>query len=103
MSKWNKIEHRMFSCITIIWRGRPLRTFETVVSLTSNTRTNNGLTIACGLDEKMYGKGKKVSKQDIANLKLTRDEFHGEWNYAIMPKKSKGYTVSQQPLTASAH
>ena len=86
-SKWNKIEHRMFSFISKNWRGKPLMDRTTVVNLISNTRTKNGLEIKARLDEKQYQKGIKVSEKELRNINITRDEFHGEWNYAIHPVK----------------
>lgn len=84
-SKWNKIEHRMFSYITANWRGRPLESRAVVVNLIANTRTKTGLEIQVGLDERSYDTGVKVSDERMASLHLVRDEFHGEWNYRIDP------------------
>ena len=86
-SKWNKIEHRMFSRITQNWRGRPLVSREAVVELIANTTTRQGLTIRAELDENEYPTGIKVTDEQMAALKLTRDEFHGEWNYTISPRR----------------
>jgi hypothetical protein len=84
-SKWNKIEHRMFSFITINWRGKPLRTFKTVVSLIGNTTTQAGLVVHAALDQRKYPTGKKVSKKEMSELNIKRDNFHGDWNYVICP------------------
>ena len=84
-SKWNKIEHRMFSYITKNWRGRPLETRETVVQLISNTRTKAGLEIRAILDNTIYEKGKLVSDDEMSKLNQCQNEFHGEWNYQILP------------------
>ena len=85
-SKWNKIEHRLFSFISINWRGRPLRTFETIVNLISNTTNLGGLVVRARLDRRHYPTGKKVSAKELRELKIERDAFHGEWNYVIRPR-----------------
>jgi transposase len=87
-SKWNKIEHRLFSRITQNWRGKPLVSLEVIVSLIAATRTTTGLKVHSELDTRAYAKGVKVSDQEIAQLNLHRDQFHGEWNYEIHPRKS---------------
>ena len=86
-SKWNKIEHKMFSFISQNWRGKPLINRATVISLISNTKTKTGLEIKARLDEKEYKKGIRISDQELKNVNLQKNEFHGEWNYAISPKK----------------
>lgn len=86
-SKWNKIEHRMFSYITKNWRGRPLETRETVVQLIANTKTNNGLKIKAILDKNVYLKGRKINDDLMAQINLKQNKFHGEWNYKICPNK----------------
>ena len=83
MSKWNKIEHRMFSYITINWRGKPLRTYETIIELIGNTRTEKGLKISTDIDMGMYETGKEISDEDLEKINLVKDEFHGNWNYTI--------------------
>ena len=85
-SKWNKIEHRMFCHITENWRGRPLESRAAVVSLIASTRTTKGLMVNAVLDETSYEKGIKVSDEEMESLSITRDVFHGEWNYFISPK-----------------
>ncbi len=85
-SKWNKIEHRLFSFITINWRGRPLRTYETVVNLIGNTTTRMGLIVRAALDRGSYPTGKRVSEKDMRLLNLKRDPFHGDWNYSLLPR-----------------
>lgn len=85
-SKWNKIEHRMFCHITKNWRGRPLLSREVVVNLIGNTTTESGLHIQSQLDEHTYAAGIKVSDQELAQLAIERDEFHGEWNYRFKPR-----------------
>ena len=87
-SKWDKIEHRLFSRITQNWRGKPLVSLEVIVSLIAATRTTTGLKVHSELDTRAYAKGVKVSDQEIAQLNLHRDQFHGEWNYEIHPRKS---------------
>ena len=82
-SKWNKIEHRMFSFISTNWRGKPLIDTATIVNLISNTTTKNGLEIKAALDENIYQKGIKVSDEDFQKINLHKDFFHGEWNYMI--------------------
>lgn len=86
-SKWNKIEHRMFCHITENWRGRPLRSLEVVVNLIGNTRTEKGLKVEAALDTNSYPKGIEVSDEEMAKLRIKRDEFHGEWNYTISPRR----------------
>jgi len=85
-SKWNKIEHRLFSFITMNWRGRPLRCYETVVNLIGNTTTITGLVVRARLDRRRYATGKKVSAKDLRSLNIERDAFHGDWNYVIRPR-----------------
>lgn len=82
-SKWNKIEHRMFSHISMNWRGKPLRSHEVVVNLIGNTTTKTGLTITAELDTDVYLKGVKVSEEEMKLINLTETNFHGEWNYSI--------------------
>jgi hypothetical protein len=85
-SKWNKIEHRLFCHITKNWRGKPLRTFETVVELIGSTRTQTGLVVKATLDERTYKKGVAVNKEQMNALQLHRNEFRGEWNYELHPR-----------------
>jgi hypothetical protein len=85
-SKWNKIEHRMFSMITMNWRGRPLISYETIVQLIGSTRTTKGLTIRCELDEATYTVGREVSDEDLEAVRIERNTFHGEWNYTVYPR-----------------
>jgi hypothetical protein len=85
-SKWNKIEHRMFSHITQNWRGRPLCSHEVIVNLIGNTRTETGLTIRAELDRRAYPTGIKISDAELEAVQLDRDPFHGNWNYTIHPK-----------------
>ena len=84
-SKWNKIEHKMFSFISKNWRGKPLLDRTTVVNLIGNTTTKTGLKIYAELDEKCYEKGIKISDEELAQVHLQKEEFHGEWNYIISP------------------
>ena len=84
-SKWNKIEHKMFSYIAKNWRGKPLITRETVVKLISNTKTTKGLEIRSMLDENVYEKGIRVTDAELAAVNLVQADFHGDWNYTIMP------------------
>jgi hypothetical protein len=82
-SKWNKIEHRMFCHITQNWRGRPLESVETIVSLITNTATKTGLRINAALDSNSYEKGIEVSDEELATVQLKPHRFHGDWNYEI--------------------
>jgi len=85
-SKWNKVEHRLFCHITQNWRGRPLRTFETVVELIGHTRTAAGLRVKAKLDKRRYQTGVVVSRAEMQRLDLQRHAFHGDWNYALRPR-----------------
>ena len=87
-SKWNKIEHRMFSFITKNWRAKPLTSLAVIVSLIAATKTEAGLRIRCELDEGKYPKGRKVTDKEMASLNLRRASFHGDWNYTLRPRKS---------------
>jgi len=86
-SKWNKIEHRLFSFITQNWRGKPLYDLQTVVNLISSTTTKAGLIVKSAIDSNYYEKGIKVSDKELGQVKLKRHEFHGEWNYTIKRKQ----------------
>ncbi len=88
-SKWNKIEHRMFSFITKNWRGKPLTDRATIVHLIGSTKTQEGLKVRCELDTNHYAKGIKVSDAQLEKMKLKKHGFHGEWNYTIYPSKTK--------------
>jgi hypothetical protein len=85
-SKWNKIEHRMFSFITQNWRGRPLVSYQAIVSLIGDTRTRTGLKIKAQLTRKKYPKGIKISDSEMAKLNLKPAAFHGDWNYSVLPR-----------------
>jgi Rhodopirellula transposase DDE domain len=85
-SKWNKVEHRLFCHITQNWRGRPLRTFETVVELIGHTRTAAGLRVKAKLDKRRYRTGRVISRAEMRSLDLQRHAFHGDWNYALRPR-----------------
>ena len=84
-SKWNKIEHRMFCHITENWRGRPLVDHAVVVNLIGSTQTRTGLRVEAELDTNKHEKGIKVTDQELESVRLKRDKFHGDWNYAIEP------------------
>jgi len=86
-SKWNKIEHRLFSFITINWRGKPLLSYRTIVQLIAATTTDTGLEVRAILDETKYPKGIKVTDAQLAAVNLTPHDFHGEWNYTISPRR----------------
>lgn len=85
-SKWNKIEHRLFSFITQNWRGRPLVSHQAIVNLIASTTTHNGLMVKAALDTKQYDTAIKVSDQELSQLRLTPHPFHGDWNYTISPR-----------------
>ena len=85
-SKWNKVEHRLFSFISSNWRGEPLRDYETVVKLIAKTTTAKGLTVTCRLDRRKYPTGRKVTTDEMKRVNLHPDRFHGEWNYVIRPR-----------------
>jgi transposase len=87
-SKWNKIEHRLFSSISQNWRGKPLISHEVIINLIGSTTTKTGLKVNCQLDDNTYQKGIKISDEDMAKINITRDDFHGEWNYKILPSYS---------------
>ena len=87
-SKWNKIEHRLFSFISSNWRGEPLRDYETIVNLISRTATTTGLKVTCRLDRRKYPTGRKVTNEEMQRINLERHKFHGEWNYIIRPRPS---------------
>ena len=87
-SKWNKVEHRLFSYISQNWRGKPLVSHEVIVNLIASTTTRTGLTVKCELDTNRYTKGIKVTDGELGQVNIIRDEFHGEWNYSIHPDSS---------------
>lgn len=84
-SKWNKIEHQLFSHISMNWRGQPLVSHEVIVNLIASTTTRKGLKVQAELDSNLYPKGIKVTDEEFASIRISRDEFHGEWNYLITP------------------
>jgi transposase len=84
-SKWNKIEHRLFSFISMNWRGRPLTDYQTIVNLIASTTTKTGLTVKARLDTNRYRRGIKVSAEELSSIMLEPHKFHGEWNYTIRP------------------
>jgi hypothetical protein len=88
-SKWNKVEHRLFSFISTNWRGEPLADYATVVNLIAKTTTTTGLKVCCRLDRRRYPTGRKVSDEEWAKINLHCDHFHGDWNYTIRPKRQR--------------
>jgi hypothetical protein len=92
-SKWNKIEHRLFSFISMNWRAKPLVSYRVIVDLISATTTDTGLTVHCELDTDLYPKGIVVSDDEMAALNIVRTEFHGEWNYTIRPSNRSDRAV----------
>ena len=87
-SKWNKVEHRLFSFISSNWRGEPLRDYQTIVKLIAATTTAKGLTVTCRLDRRSYQPGRRVTKEEMASINIRPSRFHGEWNYIIHPHSS---------------
>jgi hypothetical protein len=92
-SKWNKIEHRLFSFITRNWRGKPLLTHQVIVNLICATRTKAGLLVKSLIDERIYPKGRRISDQQLAGVNLHPHDFHGEWNYTIHPTTANDETI----------
>jgi hypothetical protein len=92
-SKWNKIEHRLFSFISMNWRAKPLVSYRVIVDLISATTTDTGLTVRCELDTNLYPKGIAVSDKDMDNINISRAEFHGEWNYTIRPANNTNRAI----------
>ena len=86
-SKWNKVEHRLFSFISSNWRGEPLADYATVVNLISRTTTTTGLKVSCRLDRRRYPVGRKISEKEWATINLVREAFHGDWNYTVRPRR----------------
>ena len=87
-SKWNKVEHKLFSFITSNWRGEPLRDYETIINLIAHTTTAKGLKVTCKLDRRKYPTGRKVSDEEMKCVNVQRNKFHGEWNYEIKPQRT---------------
>jgi hypothetical protein len=87
-SKWNRIEHRLFSFITINWRAKPLTSLETIIELLNHTTTKEGLTVTAMIDQNKYPTKIKVTDQQLATINITRHSFHGEWNYTIKPQNT---------------
>ena len=85
-SKWNKIEHRLFSYISKNWRGKPLISYEVIVNLIGSTQTNKGLKVDCEIDKETYRTGINVPKDKMEEINITTSSFHGEWNYSISPQ-----------------
>jgi hypothetical protein len=85
-SKWNKIEHRLFAHITMNWKAKPLTSIQVVVDLIGATKTAKGLKVTAKLDNKTYEKGIIDTDEELKNINIVRNEFHGEWNYSIKPK-----------------
>ena len=84
-SKWNKIEHRLFSFASVNWRGKPLYDYATIINLIASTTTSTGLKVYARLDQTDYPKGIEVTDAELANVNIERHEFHGDWNYTIHP------------------
>ena len=88
-SKWNKIEHRLFSFITMNWRGHQLTSLQAVINLINSVKTKKGLTVQAELDQNSYEKGVKVSEEQMQKINIHKHEFQGNWNYTIHPSKHK--------------
>jgi hypothetical protein len=101
-SKWNKIEHRLFSYITLNWRGRPLSSYETIVNLIAGTTTTKGLRVTAELDLAKYPLGLSATKHVMQSLSLERDRFHGEWNYILRPRTAQQLAEAASPPPALA-
>jgi len=86
-SKWNKIEHRLFSFISKNWRGQPLTSFQVIVNLIAGTTTRKGLKVHAEIDDRLYPKGTKVADEAMDQINIRRENFHGEWNYEIVPRE----------------
>jgi hypothetical protein len=87
-SKWNKIEHRLFSFISQNWRGKPLVSYQVIVSLIASTKTEKGLKVTCELDTRTYDTGIKITEEEMETIDLEKNDFHGEWNYKIKPNQA---------------
>ena len=87
-SKWNRIEHRLFSFISINWRGKPLTSYQAIINLIAATTTTTGLKVYARLDENQYPTKVRVSDAELARVKIERHEFHGNWNYTVYPTAS---------------
>jgi hypothetical protein len=85
-STWDKIEHRLFSCISQNWKGEPLLSYETIVQLIAATKTSPGLRVTCKLDKRSYRPGKVVTDKQMEEVQIKRNNFHGDWNYEITPR-----------------
>ena len=96
-SKWNKIEHRLFSHITLNWRGRPLTSHEIIVNLISGTTTSKGLRVSAEIDHEKYPLGVAATDHEMKTLRLERDHFHGEWNYTLRPRTPKQLAAAARP------
>ena len=86
-SKWNKIEHRLFSYISTNWRGKPLASLAVIVNLIASTRTQGGLRVRCELDKGSYPKGRTIAEEQMAQIHIQPHDFHGDWNYTILPQR----------------
>jgi len=95
-SKWNKIEHRLFSAITLNWRGKPLINHSVIISLIEATKNRKGLTVYAALDKRHYPKGIKITKAEMEELELHPEDFHGEWNYTLKPKPGSILSMENQ-------
>lgn len=96
-SKWNKIEHRLFSHITMNWRGRPLTSHEVIVQTIAATTTRTGLRVSAALDTNTYPTGVRIGDAEMAALPLTRHAFHGDWNYALHPQPRPAVPAARSP------
>jgi hypothetical protein len=95
--QWNKIEHRLFSAISINWRGRPLVSHEVIVELIGKTTTQTGLRVHAELNPGSYPLGVKISRRELAAVPLRRHDWHGEWNYTVLPAAAWPHPESSLP------
>ena len=86
-TQWNRIEHRLFAFITMNWRAKPLVSHQVIIQLIGATTTETGLKVCCEIDGNRYPKGVEVSDEELQAINITRDAFHGEWNYTIAPNQ----------------
>jgi hypothetical protein len=93
-SKWNPIEHQLFSFISIHWRAKPLTSYEVLLELLNHTRTQAGLTVVAMKDINSYQTGIKITDRQMAELNILRDDFHGDWNYIIKPQPRRSTVIS---------
>jgi len=97
-SKWNKVEHRLFSFVSMNWKGRPLVSYQAVVNLIGNTTTKTGLKVKAVLDTNAYETGRKVADEEMQALRLKPHSFHGDWNYTLQPRAVRSHSLHRKPF-----